>query len=357
MKPFRALFLCKLQHDYGQYHDHTFSSGLFQSALFVANMFLAHGIEAKVVQVVDNNSIDREVALYKPTHVFIEALWVVPEKFAILTKLHPTVKWITRLHSNTPFIAQEGIATDWLSRYLDFGPQMFINCNGQEMCESLGYYLTARYELVRDNFGQRVNVAERLSFLPNFYPVTPLPVGGCEEHDKRSVDIGCFGAVRVLKDQLIQAIAAIQFAEDYGKNLRFHINATRVEGGNQPLKNLRNLFKQQVRHELVEHSWLPHADFLALVRSMDLGMQVSFSETFNICAADFANECVPIVVSPEIPWANWMFAASPTSSRDIVAKLKKLWRFRRANVAYLNKLSLTRYAREAERRWLAFAGA
>ena len=34
--------------------------------------------------VVDNNGIDKEITEYKPTHVFIEGLWVVPEKFDVL---------------------------------------------------------------------------------------------------------------------------------------------------------------------------------------------------------------------------------------------------------------------------------
>jgi len=75
------------------------------------------GVEASLVEVVDNNCIDREVHKYKPTHVFIEALWVVPEKFDVLIPLHPTVQWNVRLHSNTPFIANEGSAMDWITKY------------------------------------------------------------------------------------------------------------------------------------------------------------------------------------------------------------------------------------------------
>jgi len=37
------------------------SSGLFNSATMVSNMLLANGVFSKVVEVVDNNGIDREV--------------------------------------------------------------------------------------------------------------------------------------------------------------------------------------------------------------------------------------------------------------------------------------------------------
>jgi hypothetical protein len=105
----------------------------------------------------------------------------------------------------------------------------------------------------------------------------------------------------------------------------------------------------------VEHPWLNRKDFLALVRSMDFGMQTSLSETFNICAADFASEGVPIVVSDQIPWAHRLFVAAATSSADIVSRLAMLARFRSFGIAYLNRLSLARYVRDAEERWLKFA--
>jgi hypothetical protein len=40
--------------------------------------------ESNIVVVLDNNEIDKYVTKYKPTHVIIEALWVVPTKFHIL---------------------------------------------------------------------------------------------------------------------------------------------------------------------------------------------------------------------------------------------------------------------------------
>jgi hypothetical protein len=74
--------------------------------------------DCRFVQVTDNNDIDREVTEYKPTHVIIEALWVIPEKFHVLRKLHPSVTWIARVHSELPFLANEGVAIDWMCNYV-----------------------------------------------------------------------------------------------------------------------------------------------------------------------------------------------------------------------------------------------
>ena len=116
----KLLFICKQKHIYSNTANAPIASGLYNSAQFVVNMLNHNGVQAKLVHVVDNNCIDREVTLYNPTHVIIEALWVAPEKFKVLTKLHPKVKWVIRLHNEIPFLANEGIAMDWIYKYLEF---------------------------------------------------------------------------------------------------------------------------------------------------------------------------------------------------------------------------------------------
>ena len=324
------------------------SSGLLNSARFVAEMLGRHGAEARVVQVVDNNGIDREVHQFKPEIVVVEALWVVPEKFAVLTKLHPSVKWVVRLHSDFPFLSNEGSALDWLSHYLDY-PGVHINANSISTKDSLQFLLEARYRNV-----DTVQVSERLSYLPNYYPVD-WKAKREKIEDPEFIDIASPGAVRPMKGHLNQAVAAIKFAEDLGRTLRFHINSGRVEGRGEPVqKNLRNLFANQSRHQLVEHSWAPHEDFLKVVAQMDIGMQVSFSETFCIVAADFVNLNVPVVVSDEIDWVSQLFWADPNDVESQVRKLKVAWYGRHLNLQALNKFGLDRYAEQSEIRWCDF---
>src|ERR1700733_12166807 len=112
----KILFLCKINECYGfqQYSYSRKSSGLFNSTQFVSSALNAAGFNSKVVDVIDNNDIDREVSLFKPDIVVIEALWVVPSKFDVLKKLHPNVHWFVHLHSHIPFLSIEGIAIEWL---------------------------------------------------------------------------------------------------------------------------------------------------------------------------------------------------------------------------------------------------
>src|ERR1017187_3457174 len=104
----RVLFVLKRREDYAiddSYSGKGISTGLLNSATFVKDMLLIQGLDSELVVVTDNNGIDAEVSRYKPTHVIIEALWVVPEKMDELVALHSTVTWIIRYHSEAPFLA------------------------------------------------------------------------------------------------------------------------------------------------------------------------------------------------------------------------------------------------------------
>src|SRR6185503_21204160 len=114
--------------------------------------------------------------------------------------------------------------------------------------------------------------------------------------DDGYLDVGCFGAVRPLKNVVTQALAAIVAARRLGLRLNFHINGGRIEGGGSPaMRNLEALFAATPDAELMSHGWTDHESFRTLVARMDVVSQVSFSETFNIVCADAASQGVPIV--------------------------------------------------------------
>jgi len=342
----KILFILKRREDYNtELHSQIgLSTGLYNSASFINNMLAEEGIESKLTVVEDNNCIDREVTAYKPTHVIIEALWVVPSKFEVLTKLHPEVTWVIRLHSEMPFMAGEGMAMDWLGQYSQFD-NIVISCNAPRMLREVKMYLQLKNNWTRKQANAKV------VYLPNFYPQEYKSKKF--DKNKDTIDVGCFGAVRPLKNHLIQAFAAIEFADKIGKKLRFHINADRMEMKGEPvMHNLRGLFAQLADkgHELVGHQWTPRDQFLELCASMDIGLQVSFSETFNIVGADLISQGVPIVGSVEIPWKVTVFAAEPTESDDIVKKLMRAYRWPCVDVK-TNQWSLTHYTNTTASIW------
>lgn len=347
----RVLFVIKERTVYG---TKTKAYGLYNSCDFVARSLRAEGIESKAVQVVDNNCIDREVSLFKPTQCFIEAIWVVPSKFEVLARLHPNVKWIIRLHSMLPFLASEGMAFEWLNQYMELrkkGIDISISCNN---------------DVLRDHM--RSIYGKSITYTPNIY----LPDDDCERterfdlrKDDCDIHIGCFGALRVLKNHPQQAVWAMAFADGIGKTLHFHINVSEHEQreAGPILRNLRGIF-MNTKHKLVEHPWYNHCDFLGLVRRMDIGMQVSFTETFNVTAADFVSCGIPIVVSNEIKFVHPCCRVEPTDDVGIMSALRNAYHnyippfsggllfgscLKCRNLSYLEK-----HNAKAVRQWLSF---
>jgi len=327
----RVLFIVKRGQNYGW--GLYSSSGLFNSAQGCVDALQAAGIYAKLVVVTDNNDIDREVAAYKPDVVIVEALWVVPEKFKILTKLHPGVKWVVRVHSKFAFLAGEGIAMEWLLQY-QYTKNVYIAFND---------------EPTRDSFNHLTH--KDTLYLPTCYSILtkegqPLPPKGIR------LDVCSFGAIRPLKNQLTQAVAAIQASDKLSKILNFHINSTRVESrGEEVLKNLRSLFKFNQPHTLVEHPWYSRKDLPGVLATMQLGMQVSLSETFNIMAADMVVAGLPIVVSSEIPWASLVSMAETSDVNNISTAIRRVLGWPRVDTS-LNLRGLERYARGAAHQWV-----
>ena len=344
----KVLFILKRREDYDQklHANVRLSTGLYNSASFMTDMLNDSGIQSDIAVAIDNNCIDKIVTDYKPTHVIIEALWVVPTKFAVLTKLHPTVQWIIRLHSEMPFMAGEGMAMDWIGDYLSF-PNVHIGVNAPRMHEEIQAFISTK------TGWSRTQINDRIIYLPNYYPQYYLNKNFVK--NKNWVDVSCFGAVRPLKNHLSQAIAAIKFADKIDKQLRFHINVGRIEMKGDPvLRNLKGLFQHlagsKLNHQLIGHSWMQRDKFLKVCASMDIGMQCNFSETFNIVSADLISQGVPIVGSEEIPWASRFFNAKPSFSDDMSNALLRTYKFPNINV-YLNQKNLTKYTNNTNKIW------
>jgi len=282
------------------------SYGLLNSVKFIGKYLDSKKIEHKVVEVIDGNFIDKEIFIYKPTHVILEALWCPPYKIEELSKLYPNIKFNVRIHSKASFLAAEGIGFQWINEILDIAQNkdnVSLSINSADFYDDLKEI--------------RNYVQDKIYYLPNLY-ISKNDFSN-KKSDKDVIKIGCFGALRILKNHIVQAIAAIKLADKYNKKLEFHINVSPLENENNSiLKNLRNLFSKG-KHELVEHDWMPHDIFCKLIKEMDLGLQLSFTESFNIVTADFVANGVPILTSSDINIVPFFYKISNVNNTDKIS--------------------------------------
>ncbi len=325
------------------------SSGLFNSAQFLQKSLIKHlGIEVELEIAIDGNDIDRRIVKHKPKYCILEAIWVTPKKLEELTLLHPNVNFIVRIHSKVPFLSNEGIAIEWIKEYQKI-KNVALSFNNKETSndfKNIGIYNEYLPNLYKD-------VEVECSIFSKFFKIFSF---WKNNKPSKIINIGCFGSIRPLKNQLLQAFAAIRFAELNNKILHFHINGSRMEQkGEVNLRNIRSLFKES-KHKLIEHPWLPHAEFVEVIKNMDLGLQVSFTESFNIVSADFVISKVPIVVCEDINWISPLSVTkSDNSVNDIVRAMRKVY-VNKEKVVKENLKYLDTYNQNSICTWKRFYG-
>lgn len=310
--------------------------GLFNSVNFIIEFLKNEDFNVKIDFIDDFNEIDEILIKSNPDVIIFESIWVPPPKLIRMLCMKENInkKWIVRIHAKAQFIANEGFSTKWIKKY-SYIPNLIIAPNSLDLTNQL----------------KACFPHGKFLFLPNIYIEKEIKNNNNLIKDKSCIDIGCFGAIRPLKNHYAQALAAIEFADSINKKLKFHINSTLIEHqGENVLKNLEELFSNS-KHELIKHPWYSHDDFMNLISQIDIGMQVSLSESFNIVTADLITSKVPVVVSEDIYWMPKLQRTSPTSHIEILKKLKLVYNFSFLfNI--LQSLSLKYYCNSAKKSWL-----
>ncbi len=313
-------------------------NGLSNAAKATTESLLDSIINIEQSFVFDNNDIWLECEKHKPNYVIIDGLWVVPEKFEELAPLYPHIKWVIRIHSEISFIAQEGIFTDWVYKYLKI-KNVVLTFNSLKIFNIMKK-ITHPY-------------SNKIEYLPNLYTLAKNNMKIKKNIDKSILKIGVFGAARVLKNQLAQAVAALDFAEELDKPLELFININTKDPNGLPIYlNIIHLIKNHYsgRHTVNLVEWTNHETFLEIMREIDIVMQVSFTETFNLVCCDSLNMNTPIIGVSEIPWMHSISHADPVGHQSMLKALRRAYRHSRWNV-WLNSFNLRRYNKKSVKVW------
>ena len=314
----RILFVIK-RGSYDSYSENV-PLGVYYSVIFLKNALTKIGVDTKVVLIDSDDQIEKEIITFNPTYISIQCLVVQPDVLVRYVERYQNITWGVRIHSKIPFLATDYYGIQWLSEYINkitpFYDNFSISTNSKPVTKELHTVLNEQVLYLPNVYLPNPESDEEL--LSKTQPLEDPPaIETNTSLTKHILNIGCFGALRPLKNHLLQAVAAIQYADENDKKINFHINVGK-DDNLAVLNNLRSLFKQSPKHELVENAWVTHSDFMKVVEQMDLGMQVSLSESFSFITADFISKGVPIVVSTEISWLPPLFQADPNKATAIV---------------------------------------
>lgn len=280
--------------------------GLGVSALNTAKVLRQNGVQADVWPILGAKDLAARIAATnpRPTHIIIGAPWLPTlDLQAFLVFRFPDIHFAVVCHSNAGFLCADPVAIKNFREDLDLEQgalNFFAAGNSQRFVD----FITQSYQ-------------RPCLWLPNLYFVEGQPVhrrlwsGG-------TLRIGCFGAVRPLKNTTSAAGAALEIAEKLNTDAEFHISVGRIEGGSSVVRAVEAMLDKSPRVKLVRDEWYHWPQFrYRLVRHMHLLMQPSFSETFNMVTADGAAESVPSVVSDAIDWAPDHWKAEVDDTADI----------------------------------------
>lgn len=284
----------------------TSTSGVATSTKILAELLSDRVAYTAVAGIASLDDVDHLITLHNPTHIIIETLWLDPSDLIPVTNKYSQIHWSVRDHSDSCFRVLEPNAFSWIYRYLDAGIVVIGN--------SLRSFTDIRLMAIAAGYDPRL-----VLYGPNVYNVPhPSFFDDYEDKDHSTIDIGCFSAVRLMKNHITQALAAISTSRYLDVPLRFHINSYEIPGYVDPiLNNLVALFEPIPQCTLVRHGWLNREDFLSLMGTMDLCSQVSFTETFNIVTADAMAQRIPVITSSEVPWIGSYAYREPTDIGDI----------------------------------------
>jgi hypothetical protein len=243
------------------------------------------------------------------SHVVISAPWIPTDRMQRLLMTFPAVDFATVSHSNMGFLMADpsGIRLLREATELTIGnPNLELAGNCTRFCEA---------------WGQSYGVRPR--FLPNLYDVSTIrSVGHRPPWRCGPIRVGVFGAIRPLKNQVTAVSAAIQLGARLRTDTEIWMSTGRTEGGGTVELAIQQLTANLAPHvRVIPTGWRSWPAFRAIVARMHVLLNVSYTESFCMVAADGIAEGVASVVSEAIDWtpADWMASVDDASAIASVA--------------------------------------
>jgi hypothetical protein len=274
----------------------------FTSAKFLRN----HGVDVSVYPVRHNVDVVDAINKYnethkKPlTHVVISAPWLSLHDMKSLIRNFKNIKFTVLSHSNVGFLQADPCGVELLREYAKLS-KTDSNLQVGGNCSQFTDWFKAAYN-------------DNCVLLPNMYPIDKIRAKVWD--GKSPLKIGAFGAIRPEKNFMTAAAAAMAIHSKLNVPIELHMS-TGGDGCKSPtLSAISEMVKGVDGVTLIRHHWNYWDQFIQLIGSMDLLIQVSYTESFNMVTADGISQGVSTVVSPVIKWAPESWKANPDDAMD-----------------------------------------
>ena len=278
--------------------------GLGVAAINTAKVLTRAHIKTSVWPIVSAADLAIQLKKTRIDHVIISAPWIsAQELYGLSTEFHDT-QFTVCCHSNVGFLQADRNGVKLLRDTMDVQQStMNVHLAGN----------TIRFsEFIEHAFGAKC------AFLPNLYYLDDAPQAPYRPFVAGTLKIGAFGAVRPLKNLMSSAAAALEIARKLQVPLELWISEGRAEGGGEvSLNSVKEMVAGLPGVSLKFNGWQTWPEFRRTVGSMDLLLQPSYTESFNMVTADGVAEGVPSVVSPAIDWAPESWQADPDDTLEI----------------------------------------
>lgn len=268
--------------------------GLNVAGYATADVLTKNGFDVSVFPVRHNvdlvNFIDKyhETHDHRLTHVIISAPWLSLHDLKAILKHFSDIHFLILSHSNVGFLQADPWGVELFRLYIELSRE-YKNLSVGGNSAKFVKWLSKAYDY-------------KAVLLPNLYPISdsvkPKPIWD----GKSTIKIGLFGAPRAEKNFMTAAAGALLIQKETGAKIELHMNSGGEEV-NRVMMAIEQMFNGCPDATLIKHPWAYWDDFIKIIADMDLMLQPSYTESFNMVTADGISVGVPSVVSSAIYWA------------------------------------------------------
>lgn len=277
----------------------------------------------------------------KPTHVIINTPQLVgPWKTREMARKWPNTEFATLSHTAVVCQHIDGDGTG-KNRQIALDSEVLDNVK-------LAYNNERSVRAVRGAYRRPA------LYLPNLYDVTTFadPVRARRDHDP--LRIGAFGIPRHGKNPIAAAYAALELAERLGVAMQYFVNDDPWGKTYRDIWHTRAQLFRGTRHVIIPVGWLPWPEFRLKIAQMDICLNPSWDESFNVTVADGIAVGVPSVVTRAMEWTPpaWQ-VTDPHDTTQIVTTSMALLHDPLGAV-HDGRDALKRYVRDGVATWIGY---